>query len=123
MPQQIHKRFIDEAVRIRTEYFRQLQALVAKEKSIQVEKNNLELIITELHNRQEQLKEEDLPAELLRIESHITRIEKEYLPIQTKIKELESDAKKLGETIRSHYSLSDEQIKEQLDPHLDKIKI
>lgn len=127
MKQKIHKRYIDEAVRIRKSYLKTINKISEKEESILSFKNDIEKIMSETDIIVNDNKNIDdiklrniLNEKLIDIETNIINIQKEVKPMNDKIERLESDSKKLYDTIKEKYDLEDSEIQNQIINELSK---
>jgi len=128
MKQKIHKRFIDESIRIRKSYIRNINKIIEKEEIILSYKSKIENVMNETKdivgkNSDKNMEDKNLKSllngKLLEIETSIIKIQSELNPINEKIEKLKNDSKKLYDTIKEKYTeLEDEDIQEQILEHL-----
>lgn len=126
----LDKRFIDEAIRIRTDYLNCMKDILTKEKRVNEHKEEIQQYlnnITEMCkkmeiNKEKELNEVSLNKKLMDIEEKIIKIQEDFIPINEKIGKLKKDAKYLYTIIKEKYpTTSDYEIKEQLDPYIIEI--
>lgn len=122
--EKIHKRFIDEAIRIRQEYLEEMKLLAEKEDKIKkyqlrittvlkdIEKYVIKNNDVELDNEQISL---ELSDELGDIDSTMKKIQEDVSLLDKKIKKLQKESNTLYEAItKKHPSLTEEHIQEQI---------
>jgi len=113
------KIFIEQAKMIRLEYIKNIKEIVKCENKVEEYKQRLTVI-------QNEIKDVDIETAKLKleeVEKNIHNIENILKPYTLKIKELESSADRLFESIKErHPHLSMDEIKNELIPHLIKIE-
>lgn len=114
------KIFIEQAKQIRREFIKNSKDVAKCENNIEIYKKQLSKIKEEL---KENMDKQEMLEKLALIERNIKIIEKILEPFEKKVKQLEKDADKLYENIKErHSSMSPEDIKRELIPHLFEIK-
>lgn len=124
----INKIYIDEAIRIKTEYIKSLKNILKEENSIKLNKNevdkiknNMNIIVKEDMN--DITKRLRLNNDLLKIEKIINQIQNKIKPHYEKIENLRSDADKLYTSITEKYpNISEKEIQEQISKFIQIIE-
>lgn len=115
----LDKIFIEQAKYIRREYIKNSKEISECESKIESYKDELNDIQSELN---EKMNENELLNKLILVEKNIKAIENIIQPHIDKIKKLEKEADKLFDSIKEkHTTLTSEDIKNELVPHLMKI--
>ena len=119
----IHKRYIDEAIRIRKDYLNELDTLLSKEKKILKYKDNIEIIMLDINtfidNLDTDLTEEELNEklkdELNDLENNINIIQDDVKILDKKIKKLKNASHELYISIVKKYpKLTADEIKKEV---------
>jgi len=120
----IHKRFIEEADRIRDKYLKSLHNLEQKEDVILSYKDIIEKTLSKIQkyveiNENSEIGEEqigeDLKDELLDLDINMGKIQKEVKTLNDEIERLKKQSSHLYSSIRKkHPELSDEEIQKEI---------
>lgn len=117
----IDKIYINEAVRIRKEYLKNLIEIDSKEKLVKNIIENMTEIKKELENDND-FTEEQYRNKLIELSGIIKKIEDDIMPHHKNIKELDTDQKKLYKSIKNKYpKISDDDIQKEIIPHIINI--
>jgi len=122
MENKIHKRFLDEASRIRIDYLNELKKFESKEEDLKQYQNkltdllnNIEKYINENNNTTEEEITEDLKVELSEIEVNMNIIQKEVSILEKKVKKLRKESSTLYKAIKEkHPELSEQDIQHEI---------
>ncbi len=121
MKHKIDQRYINKAVHIRKEFLNSIKNLMIKQEYIQkylieIEKYKNEL--TDITNTDDIIKSINI------IEQNILIVEKEMSFFISKREQLEKEEIKLCELVLERYKgITEDEIKEQIYPHIEKINI
>lgn len=114
----IDKLYINEAIRIRTEYIKNLKYISNKESIIKNIISNMEALKGEIEDTDE-LNEDEYKSKLMELGEIMSRIESDILPHHKAIESLNKDQQKLYHTIKDKYDdISDDEIQKQIMPHI-----
>lgn len=114
------KIFIEQAKQIRREFIKNSKEVVKCEGKIESYKQDLNKLQEELN---ENMDEQTIREKLALIERNIKSIEIVLAPFNVKVQQLEKDADKLFTSIKErHTSMSPDDIRNELIPHLMEIK-
>jgi len=122
MENKIHKRFLEEATRIRKTYLSEIKNFQDKENDLKIYQTRLTNILDNITDyvkknplSSEDQIAEDLKDELIEIETNMNIIKDEVSKLDTKIKKLRKQSKLLFESIKSkHIELTDEEIHKEI---------
>lgn len=121
----IDKIYINEAIRIRKEYYdsinnilKQEKILLKKKEEIDDLRDNMEEIVhSDIHDLTKKLK---LNNHLLSIDRIIKKIQEQIRPDYEKIEKLRTDADNLYNSIKEKYpNIKEDEIKEEISPYLE----
>ena len=122
MENKIHKRFLDEASRIRQSYLSEIKNFQSKEDDLKIYQNRLTEIldnITDYVKSHPDISEEqitvELKDELTDIETNMNIIKEEVAKLDTNIKKLRKQSSTLFHAIKAkHTDLTDEEIHKEI---------
>jgi len=115
------KKFIEQAKTLRMEYFKSVKEISRFEAELEGYKKDLEIIQNKMNEND---KKEDLLIRIVEFEKKITQIEDTFSPQIKKIKDLELQADRLFDNIKTFYpAMSLDEIKAELIPHLEEINL
>lgn len=121
----IDKNYINEAIRIRKEYYdsinnilKQEKILLKKKEEIDKLRDNMEEIVhSDIHDLTKKLK---LNNHLLSIDRIIKKIQEQIRPDYEKIEKLRTDADNLYNSIKEKYpNIKEDEIKDEISPYLE----
>jgi len=120
----MEKRFIDESIRIRKEYIKNLKHINSKQEiiikySAEMDKTKLileDIDLTDMSNKQQ------INDALITLEKNINDIINEILPYQNKIEELKKQTSILYASIKEKYeNITDTEIENEILPYIQNI--
>ncbi|MCK9445486.1 hypothetical protein M0Q50_01165 [bacterium] len=126
----IHERFLNDATKIRKQYFSNIKKLSKKEDSLTFYKNEIIKTkdeITFFINNSKNYNDDFVKtfnSKLMEIEKNIINIQNEIIPINNDILDLEKQSKFLYNNIKEYYpTLNESDIQKQVMDHLQKLNI
>lgn len=121
----LDKIYINEAVRIRTEYFKSLEKIIKEEKPLLEKKEKIDEIKDKMektvydNDMNDITKRLKLNNDLMNIEKFIKEIQNKIRPHYEHIEKLRTDADKLYTAIKEKYpNIKENEIKKQIAPYL-----
>lgn len=121
----LDKIYINEAIRIRSEYMASLKNILKEEDSLNLKKSEIdniqnvmeEMVESDMHDVTKRLR---LNEQLIKIERIVKDIQDKIRPHYNNIEKLRIDADRLYTSIKEKYpNVTENEIKEQIAPYID----